>query len=142
ESKWFVSFRSWDNRKPANAADMFAAVTDKDGRFTIAPVGSERLANIHVRGRGIAEAGFEIVLRAGFDPTPYNRETLERLKSPYAILGYHPMLYPPDTAIVAEAEKPIRGVVKAPAPGKPRAAVTVTLRDQRNHRMPSLSATT
>jgi len=142
ESKWFVSFRSWDNRKPANAADMFAAVTDKDGRFTIAHVGSERLANLHVRGPGIAEAGFEIVLRASFDPTPYNRETLDRLKSPYAIIGYNPMLYPPDTAIVAEAEKPIRGVVKETATGKPRAGVIVTLSEPRNYRMPRLFATT
>src|SRR5262249_35609323 len=142
ESKWFVSFRSWDNRKPANAGEMFAAVTDKDGRFEIAHVGSERLANLHVRGPGIAEAGFEIVLRAGFDPTPYNRETLERLKSPYAVIGYNPMLYPPDTAIVAEAEKPIRGVVKETATGKPRAGITVALSEPRNHRMPRLFATT
>jgi len=142
ESKWSVSFRSWDNRKPANAGEMFAAVTDKEGRFTIAHVGSERLANLHVRGPGIAEAGFEIVLRTGFDPTPYNRETLEKLKSPYAFIGYNPMLYPPDTAIVAEAEKPIRGVVKETATGKPRAGVTVTLSEPRNHRMPRLFATT
>ena len=142
ESKWFVSFRSWDNRKPANAGDMFAAVTDKDGRFTIPHLGCERLVDLYVKGPGIADAGFVIVLRSGFDPTPYNRETLEKLKSPYAVLGYNPMLYPPDTAIVAEAEKPIRGVIKEIATGQPRAGVTVTYHEPRNHRMPALTGTT
>jgi protocatechuate 3,4-dioxygenase beta subunit len=142
QSNWFVSFRSWDNRKPADAGDMFAAVTDKDGRFTIAHLGSERLVNLHIRGSGIAEAAVAIILRAGFDPTPYNRETLEKLKSRYSELGYHPMLYPPDTAVVAEAEKPIRGVVKETATGKPQAGVTVKFGDPRDHRAPALTATT
>ena len=142
DSKWFVSFRSWDNVKPADADSMFAAVTDKDGRFQIAHVGSERIANLHVRGPGIADAPVVVVLRAGFDPTPYNRETLEKLKSPYAELGYHPMFYPPETAIVAEAEKPIRGVVKETDTGKPQVGVTVSLREPREHRAPALTAIT
>src|SRR5262245_55858562 len=141
-SKWFVSFRSWQNSRPAEAGDMFAAVTDKDGRFTIAQVGSERLVSLNVRGPEIGDVAVVIVLRAGFDPTPYNRETLEKLKSPYAELGDHPMLDGPDTAIVAEAEKPIRGVVKEAATSKPRAGVTVALREQKNPRVPSLVATT
>ncbi|MBO0698092.1 MAG: sigma-70 family RNA polymerase sigma factor, partial [Zavarzinella sp.] len=139
--KWSAQLNPRD-RKPAEGDPVYAASTDKDGRFTIDGVGSERVAYVYVAGTGIAATQVVVLTRAGFDPTPYNRETLEKIKSPYSEIGFHPMLYPPDTVIVAEAEKPIRGVVKETATGKPRAGVAVTLRERRNHRMPDLRATT
>src|SRR5262245_27118456 len=141
-SKWFVNFRSWEDRKPPEKDGAFAAVTDKDGRFTIANVGSDRLVTLHVRGPGIAEAEVPVVTRSGFDPEPYNQATAEKIRSPYSELGYHPMLYSPEPTIVAEAEKPIRGVVTETDTGKPRAGVMVSLRGSRTVRLPSLTATT
>jgi RNA polymerase sigma factor (sigma-70 family) len=139
--KWSASFRE-DNRKPPGGDQVFASVTGPDGKFEITGVGPEREALVYLSGPGIADTQIEILTRAGFDPTPYNRETLEKLKSPYSELGYHPMLYPPDTAIVAEAEKPIHGVVTDSAIGKPRVDVVVRMREARNYRMPELTATT
>ena len=140
DSKWAMYYWPEGPRPPAGDP-VLTATTDADGRFTITGVGPERVAGLRLSGPGIATTEVVVLTRAGFDPTPYNRETLEKLKSPYAELGYHPMLHPPDTTIVAEAEKPIRGVVKDTATGKPRTGVKVTLRD-RNYRMPDLTATT
>jgi RNA polymerase sigma factor (sigma-70 family) len=139
--KWSAQFRS-GNHSLGAGDQVFAAATDKAGKFEIAGVGPERVVHVDLRGPGIANAQVVVLTRTGFDPTPYNRETLEKLKSSYAELGYHPMLYPPDTAIVAEAEKPIRGVVTDSATGKPRAGVRVQVRETRNYRMSELSATT
>ncbi len=141
-SKWTVSFRSWEDRKPPKTRGVYAASTDNDGRFAIANVGSERLVRLHIRGPGIAEDEVMVVTRAGFDPEPYNKATREKIRSPYSELGYHPMLHAPQTNIVAEAEKPIRGVVKEIATGKPRVGVKVTLREQRSKRLPDVTATT
>jgi RNA polymerase sigma factor (sigma-70 family) len=141
QPKWSAEFRSGNHKLPTGDR-VFAAATGPDGKFEIAGVGPEREALVALSGPGIADAQVEILTRPGFDPTPYNRETLEKLKSPYSELGYHPMLYPPDTAIVAEAEKPIRGVVTDAATGKPRAGVRVRVRETRNFRMPELTATT
>jgi len=141
-SKWFVSFRSWEERKPPEKEGAFAAVTDADGRFAIANVGSERLVTLHVQGPGIAEAEVVVVARAGFDAAPYNQATAEKMKAPYSELGYHAMLHSPEPNIVAEAEKPIRGVVKETDTGRPQAGVTVSLRERRNVRLPALTAVT
>ena len=92
--------------------------------------------------RQIAVANVEVVTRPGFDPTPYNRETLEKLKAPYSEMGVHPMLHPPETAVVAEAETPIHGVVTDAATGRPRAGVTVTCEDPKHFQAPRREATT
>ncbi|HKB04375.1 MAG TPA: sigma-70 family RNA polymerase sigma factor [Gemmataceae bacterium] len=139
--KWWADFGPGDRKLPAGEP-VLAATTDADGRFTITGVGPERVATLRLAGPGIAVSQVVVLTRAGFDPTPYNRETLEKLKATYHWLGYHPMLYPPDAAVVAEAEKLVRGVVTDAGTGKPRAGVTVALRDPRNHRMPDLSAKT
>src|SRR5262249_19750425 len=97
--KWSAFFRS-DPLEPAASDRASAAVTGADGKFEITSVGPERVVHLMLRGPGIAITEVVVLTRAGFDPTPYNRETLEKIKSPYSQLGYHPMLYPPETAIV------------------------------------------
>jgi RNA polymerase sigma factor (sigma-70 family) len=141
-SKWFVNLRSWDNRKPPAEGAMFAANTDKDGRFAIAHVGNERLVTLEVRAPGIAHNSVMVVVRAGFDPTPYNQATAEKIRSPYSMIGWHPMFHSAEPNIVAEAEKPIRGRVLESDTGKPRAGVQVTLRERGTERRPDLIATT
>jgi RNA polymerase sigma factor (sigma-70 family) len=142
EPKWNHSFRSWNDRTAPEGDSLFSARTDKDGRFVIAHLGRERRASLHVRGPGIAEVEVVVATRPGFDPTPYNRETIEKLKSSYSELGWHPMLYPPELNIVAEAEKPIRGVVREVTTGQPRAGAAVHMRESHTSRLPDLMATT
>ncbi|HEV3385749.1 MAG TPA: carboxypeptidase-like regulatory domain-containing protein [Gemmata sp.] len=66
-----------------------------------------------------------MVNRPGFDPKPYNQVMNEKAIA----FGFGMLwrLYGPEPAVVAEAEKPIRGVVKDKDTGKPRANVKVTL---------------
>jgi RNA polymerase sigma factor (sigma-70 family) len=101
--------------------------TDKEGRFTVTGTGIERLVSLHVRGPGIAEAEFWVVNRPGFDPKPYNKLTTDNMATMSFGLGGAWLLWGPDLSVVAEAEKPIRGVVKDRETGKPRAGVRVTL---------------
>jgi RNA polymerase sigma factor (sigma-70 family) len=141
-SKWFVSIGAKLDPKQPGGEQVFAASTDKDGRFTIANVGSERKVDLYVHGPGIADAEVVVLTRKGFDPEPYNKATIDKLKVPYSELGYHPMLNSPDPAIVAEAEKPIRGVVKETESGKPMSGVFVSLHSRISLRLPNLTATT
>jgi 5-hydroxyisourate hydrolase-like protein (transthyretin family) len=101
--------------------------TDRDGRFTVTGVGRERLVSLRLRGAGIAESELWVVNRTGFDPRPYNKATTDSMaRSPFGA-GLQWLLYGPDLSFVAEAEKPIRGLVKDRDTGEPRAGVKVTL---------------
>jgi RNA polymerase sigma factor (sigma-70 family) len=105
-----------------------AITTDADGRFTINGVGAERVVGLYLRGRGIADAEIWVVTRAGFDPRPFNDSTTNKVAMMKGFdLGPQYLLNGPDPTIVAEIEKPIRGVVTDRDTGKPRAGVTVRL---------------
>ncbi|HJZ93359.1 MAG TPA: sigma-70 family RNA polymerase sigma factor [Gemmataceae bacterium] len=125
-----------------------AATTDADGKFTLAGVGAERLVRLRVRGKGLAESEFTVVNRAGFDPKPYNEATTEKFaRSPKEgqvfPLIWKRMLSGPDSTVIAEVEKPIRGVIKDAATGKPRAGVQVRLAREGRELLPfMLRATT
>jgi RNA polymerase sigma factor (sigma-70 family) len=105
---------------------FLSTTTDKDGRFTVAGTGTERLVELRISGAGVAAEQLWVVNRPGFDPKPYNQATEDKLTMPFAF-GPRWLLYGPEPAVVAEAEKPIRGVVKDKDTGKPRAGVKVTL---------------
>ena len=116
------------DRKLADGTWMYGATTDRDGKFEITNCGAEREVHLQVRAPGIAGAEIAVITREGFDPTPYNRLTLEALKDEYAaFLGRHYLMYPPSTNIVVEAEQLIRGVVTDEA-GKPVPGVRVRVR--------------
>ena len=68
-----------------------------------------------------------MVNRAGFDPKPYNEITITTAPKGQERSAVQWLLYGPDLAIVAEPEKPIRGVVTEADTGKPRAGVEVWL---------------
>jgi RNA polymerase sigma factor (sigma-70 family) len=122
------------------------AMTDLAGRFTFQGVGIERLVTLHLRGAGLAEAEFYVVNRPGFDPRPLNKITLDKLEAlKQNLIGLPPtwLLWGPNLEIVAEAAKPIRGVVKDFQTGKPRAGVRATLSRNGHDMVPIfLSATT
>jgi RNA polymerase sigma factor (sigma-70 family) len=122
------------------------ATTDKAGRFTFTGAGIERLVTLHMRGPGIAEADLYVVNRPGFDPQPLNKVSKEKLNAlAKRVIGLPPLwlLWGSDPEIVAEASKPIRGVVKDFHTGKPRPGVRVTLSRNGNDVVPiPLSAIT
>ena len=125
----------------ANAGPFATTTTDKDGRFTISGVGDERLVVLRIHGAGIAADELLVVNRAGFDPKPYNQATEEKLAM-YADFGFESLLHGPELAVVAEAEKRIRGVVKDKDTGRPRAGVQVTLTGSPSPNVPHVSGTT
>jgi 5-hydroxyisourate hydrolase-like protein (transthyretin family) len=99
--------------------------TDKDGRFTVAGAGVERLVGLHLSGASIAETELWVANRPGLDPRPYNKATQVNAAMPFGATRW--LLDGPAPAVVAEPEKPIRGVVKEKGSGKPRAGVRVRL---------------
>ncbi len=104
-----------------------ATTTDKDGRFTIAGAGIERLVQLHVRGQGIADAEYWVVNRPDFDPAALNKIARENNATMAFGLENPWLLWGPKMSIVAEAEKPIRGIVIDRESGKPRVGVRVRL---------------
>jgi Carboxypeptidase regulatory-like domain len=136
---------SWDismSRKLPDGREVFGATTDQDGRFAIANIGSERIVTFNVRGAGIANAQILVIARTGFQAAAYNQSAQTRLREDNGGLGYHPMFFPPAADIVAESEKPIRGIVKESDTGKPVAGAAVRLKQGFRTREPEPSAVT
>lgn len=109
---------------------LLTATTDKDGRFELAGAGAERLVTLEIAGPGIARAEAYVITRNGFDPNPYNAATLAlRPKDAPEQLSwdFNPLLLGPDPTVIAQTEKPIRGVVTVVDSEKPRAAVRVRI---------------
>jgi RNA polymerase sigma factor (sigma-70 family) len=109
---------------------LLTATTGKDGRFVFTGAGAERVVDLRIAGPGIAQTSAEVITRAGFDPEPYNAATRALLpKSGQRVPGsFDPeMLLGPEPTVVAENEKPIRGVVTDAGTGKPRAGVRVRM---------------
>jgi RNA polymerase sigma factor (sigma-70 family) len=104
-----------------------AAVTDKDGRFTLHGAGSERIALIAAYG-GVARSTVLVLTRPDFDPGPYNavlRKYDEFNKKPG--MNTVPRLHPPSLALVAAPGKTIEGTVKDAASGKPLAGCRLSV---------------
>lgn len=125
----------------ANAGPFATTTTDKDGRFTISGVGDERLVELRIHGAGIAADELLVVNRAAFDPKPYNQANEEKFAR-YPGFGSGCLLHGPELAVVAETEKPIRGVVKDKDTGKPLAGVKVSLSGSPAQKVTHVSSTT
>ncbi len=106
---------------------LFAATTDANGRFVLRGLGNERLVELRLSGAGLAEDNVWIVNRDGFNPQPYNQAMQDNIPKGQEQFAIRWLLYGPDTDIVAEAEKLIRGVVKDSQTGKGRPGVLVQL---------------
>jgi hypothetical protein len=125
-----------------------SATADATGRFTIAGIGIDRVVELRVRGNGIADTSAWVVNREGFDPKKHNQIEADRFASYNKALDFGPywlrQLHGPDLVVIAEAERPIKGVVKDIDTSIPRAGVTVSLsRDGKSTLLPRiLTATT
>jgi RNA polymerase sigma factor (sigma-70 family) len=120
------------SRKMLWLSDGFAAPTQtsgRDGSFVISGVGRERLAGLRLSGAGIADVDAWVVNRPGFDPAPYNEATRNNASKYFVERGdeLRWLLHAPEFTLVAEAEKPIHGVVVDADTGKPRPGVEVAL---------------
>jgi RNA polymerase sigma factor (sigma-70 family) len=111
----------------SGAEKLFAATTDAEGRFVLRGLGDERLVQLRLSGAGLAEDNLWIVNRDGFNPQPYNQAMQDNIPKGQEQFAIRWLLYGPDTDIVAEAEKLIRGVVKDSQTGKGRPGVLVQL---------------
>jgi RNA polymerase sigma factor (sigma-70 family) len=105
---------------------MASIVTDKDGRFRIPGLGSERVALLQIRGDGIALATLHVIARAGFDPAPWNRAVRQRMAAEQSIPVEPPLLYGPAFEHVAVPTRIIEGTVRETGSGKPVAGYTIS----------------
>jgi RNA polymerase sigma factor (sigma-70 family) len=136
-------FTAWKNRRVTddlprgvkhfrgNTDSLISVTTDSAGRFTLPGVGIERAAELRIRAPGIADTTAWVVNREGFDPSKYNQIEAENFANSNKGMDLAPywlrLLHGPDVTVIAEAERPLRGVVKDADSGKPLAGVVVSL---------------
>jgi RNA polymerase sigma factor (sigma-70 family) len=101
------------------------AVTDAKGQFTLGGAGVERIVQVAVQGRGVAQSTPYVLTRKGLDAKPYNEAALASYPAEFRIKGQQPILYGPEASMVVEAGRTVEGVVKDAATSKPIAAVRV-----------------
>jgi RNA polymerase sigma factor (sigma-70 family) len=119
------------------SASFLDAVTDAEGRFVITGVGADRVTELSLRGGGIATTTLRIVNHDGFDPKPLNPLPFDTYGSPPKMVNSPPAprVQGPNVSVVAEPEKPIRGVVKYADNGKgvPNVVVRLEQREDAGH---------
>lgn len=115
----------------AAAGVLLATMTDADGLFTLHGVGTEWLVLLRLSGVGIADKELWIANGEGLDVKSFNAQILNGLKGmrnePFRPMAKRFELHDPNVPILAEPEKPIRGVVKDAESGKGRPNVVVRL---------------
>jgi len=100
-------------------------ITDKEGRFRITGVGSERLVRLRLSGPGVSQDVLHVITRAGFDPAAVNKAALGRIPVQLRLPGQPPQLYGPTITYVASAGRRIEGTVREAGSGKPVAGITI-----------------
>ncbi len=109
-------------------AVLLQTTTDKQGRFVLRGLGSERYIILRLNGGGMAEMELQVVNREGFDPKPYNRAYFDKVPEQFKNKANKVFFEGPDlTTLIAELEKPIHGTLTVADTGKPRAGVEVRL---------------
>ncbi len=116
---WF-SDRHGDNPQ---GRSPYTATTDRDGRYELADIGSGQIVDLAIHGPGIADKEIAVLNRAGFDPTPINKEARDNEIKGFSFGGKW-QLYGPDPVVVVEPEKIISGRV-TDTEGKPRVGIRV-----------------
>jgi hypothetical protein len=101
-----------------------AVRTDKEGKFEITGVGTERLAGLTITGNGIADTRIGVMNRARFDPKPFNEDPDDRERMRFSFMKMSRPLFGPEPVVIVEQEKIIRGRVTDQL-GRPRSGVRV-----------------
>lgn len=97
-----------------------------DGRFALAGIGAERVAQVEVTAPGYGKASLYVVARPGLDAAPLNTAAAAKIPPELRIRGYPPVLSGPKVEVVVEGTKVIEGVVTDADTGKPVPGVPVT----------------
>jgi RNA polymerase sigma factor (sigma-70 family) len=100
--------------------------TDRDGRFRITGVGTERLATIRIKSPAIAQTALYVATRTGLDPAPYNeaaKNQVQQHPNNYPL----PLLYGPTFTHVAIPGRTIEGVIREEPGAKPVAGVAIVV---------------
>ena len=104
--------KDWAGPLPGRTAVL---TTGADGRFKLAGFGRERVVHLHVTGPAIASTGLEVMTRANEKVKGAELDPFDGVRHVYgAAFDY-----------VAVASRPIRGVVRDKATGKPLAGAWV-----------------
>jgi RNA polymerase sigma factor (sigma-70 family) len=126
KQEWGLAFRQTPKRLYLPMDKVFAtATTDKDGRFRIGGAGTERVAQLQVRGPGISQGSLYVIGRDGFDPAEINKAVLARTSIEERRLRQPPLLYGPKLTFVAESARRIEGTVREAGSGKPVAGYMI-----------------
>jgi RNA polymerase sigma factor (sigma-70 family) len=100
--------------------------TDTDGKFTLAGLGAERVAQVEVVAQGYSKANLYVLTRAGLDAGPINVAAVEKIEPRLRIPGQPPTLSGPTASVVVEGTKVIEGTVTDAETGKPVPGVVVS----------------
>jgi RNA polymerase sigma factor (sigma-70 family) len=111
--------------RPGWAGVTEQVTTNADGRFRITGVGRERLAVLKVRGDTIEHKTLHVFCRPGVDVVARTKPDPEKMR-PGMSRGAQPAVYGPTFEHAAAPCKPIVGVVKELATGKPVAGVSIS----------------
>jgi RNA polymerase sigma factor (sigma-70 family) len=106
---WRYAFaKHWGGPLPGQTAVL---TTGADGRLKLAGIGRERIVNFHLEGPAIATADFQVMTRAAEKVGHVQGASFDHL---------------------AAASRPIRGIVRDKATGKPLAGVAIGVMASRN----------
>jgi RNA polymerase sigma factor (sigma-70 family) len=112
---------------------LFPAVTtDKDGKFRLTGLGRERLVELVVRGPATEQVELMVVTRPGVDAKALSKPIKKDMAAPggeprflLPVLDGPSLLYGPSFEYLIGPTKPVAGVVRDKATGKPVAGVRI-----------------
>ena len=126
KKEWRGAWTKLDRRLYASQLLPFlTAITDRDGRFELSGIGTERIASVHILASGLVSDQLEVVNRAGFDAGPYNKAAQAGMFPQMRALNTFPRLTGPVFDHIAETELVVRGIVFTGADRKPIARAIV-----------------
>jgi RNA polymerase sigma factor (sigma-70 family) len=100
----------------------FHTKTAGDGTFALSGLGADRVVTLLVSGPDIADTFIDVATRKGFDPkdTPAPPKAMQKDMQRTKI-----RLYPPEVSLVVAPDKPVTGIVRDQATGKPMPGIRV-----------------
>ncbi|MGL6072853.1 MAG: sigma-70 family RNA polymerase sigma factor [Fimbriiglobus sp.] len=120
--------------------------SDKEGRFEMTNLGSERLVILGFEGDMVAKGYIYVVSRFGFDPQPFEEVTqkIKQTSLPHDSLrfGFHPMLRSPTFSMICELEKVVEGTVRDFKSNQPLTGIKLRLHQRDERETYSLQAVT
>lgn len=115
-----------DRRSLTRLLPFLTTTTDRDGRFELSGIGSERVASVNVAANGYSSEEIQVVTRDGFKPDEYNQSAAANALPMMRQSARLPRLTAPVFDVVLEAELLIRGTVFTEPGRKPVVGANVS----------------